>query len=160
MVKKRKVLVVFYSKTGNTRRIARIIARRIDGGIDEVIDLKKREGLFNLIIAIKDAAKNNVTRIKYKINPKGYKVIIIGSPIWAGRIAPAIRTYLIKNKDKIGKIALFMTSLSNKNKKALIDIERTSKKPIAVLHITKRDIKLKRDIEKINEFIKKLKYED
>jgi multimeric flavodoxin WrbA len=37
-----------------------------------------------------------------KKNPAGYDLVIFGSPIWAGNIAPAIRTYINQYGDSIG----------------------------------------------------------
>jgi flavodoxin len=45
----RKVLVVFYSKTGHTREIAQDIAKHLDADLEEITDQKKRTGLLGFI---------------------------------------------------------------------------------------------------------------
>ena len=44
-----------------------------------------------------------------KKSPVGYDLIIVGSPIWAGRPAPAITTYLKKNDVSGKKVAIFFS---------------------------------------------------
>lgn len=151
-----KALVVYYSRTGNTRKIGQEIAKKINADIDEIIDSKNRAGIWNWIFAGRDGMKKKLTQIKYSKNPEKYDLIIIGTPIWVS-MAPAVRTYLSKNKDKIKKIAFFITSGSGKAEKTLLDLISISKSPIAVLSIREKDVKSNNHTDKLNDFCKKIK---
>jgi flavodoxin len=43
-----KSLVVYYSRSGNTRFVAEQISEEIGADIEEIIDIKKRKGLLGL----------------------------------------------------------------------------------------------------------------
>ncbi|MCK4272271.1 flavodoxin family protein [bacterium] len=52
-----KSLVVFYSRTGNTRRVAEMIAQGLDAILQELVDKKSRKGPIALLRAGRDAIK-------------------------------------------------------------------------------------------------------
>jgi len=103
-----KSLVVYYSRTGNARFIAETIAAEVGADIEEVIDLKKRSGAFGFLSGGSDARRGKETKIAPTTkSPASYDLIIVGTPVWAGRPSPAIRTYLKKNDLSGKKVAVF-----------------------------------------------------
>lgn len=151
-----KKLVIFYSRTGNTKRIAEEIARKINADIDEVTDLKKRKGILNWILAGRDGMKRNLTKIRYSKDPGKYDLIIVGTPVWVN-MTPAIRTYLLENKNKIKKIAFFLTSGGDNKGKTFYEMEKISKKPVAVFSLREKKIKESHYANELNEFCSRLK---
>lgn len=151
-----KKLVLSYSRTGTTKKIAQEIAKKMNADLDEIIDLKNRSGFLNWFIAGKDGMKGNLTNIRYNKDPKKYDLIVIGTPIWVNMV-PAVRTYLIKNKDKIKKIAFFSTRGGEKIGKTFEEMEKLSKKPIAVFSLRTQEVKDGLYENKLNEFCKGLK---
>jgi len=151
-----KKLVVYYSLTGNTKNLAEIIAKSLNCDIEEIIDKKNRKGFLGFLKAGRDAFFKRITEIeKIKKEPKNYDIVIIGTPVWAGNITPAIRTYLLNNKDKIKKFAFFTTSgtsVSDKIVKTLEDI--LNKKCAAFLNISRKELKSKNFQNKIENFLK------
>ena len=72
-----------------------------------------------------DAIKEKDSRIRpISRDISKYKRVIIGSPIWAGRIPPPFRTFLKTHKLKNKTIYLFFTSGSGVIIKALEDIKK------------------------------------
>ena len=104
-----KTLVVFYSRDGNTRRAAEVIATILNADLDEIIDERKRKGVLGFLSAGYDATLGRTTNIKFTKNPSNYDLIIIGTPVWNGRVTPAVRTYILKNKDSMKEVAFFAT---------------------------------------------------
>jgi len=103
-----KSLVVYYSRTGNARFVAETIAAEIGADVEEVIDLKKRSGTFVLISSGFAALRGKETKIApTKKSLAGYDLVIVGTPVWAGRPTPAIRTFLKKNDLSGKKVAVF-----------------------------------------------------
>jgi flavodoxin len=109
-----KSLVVYYTRTGNAKFVAETIAAELGSDIEEVVDLKKRAGKIGWMTAGKDATQEKQTQIGPTTRvPQDYDLIILGTPIWAWKPTPAIRTYIAKN-DLSGKnVALFFTMDSN-----------------------------------------------
>jgi flavodoxin len=94
-----KTLVVYYSRTGNTKVVAEKVASELKAEIEEVIDLKNR----------KETQKS----------PIDFELIVVGTPVWNSRPASAIRTYLKKNDFSGKKVAVFCTNEGMGKEKAL-----------------------------------------
>jgi flavodoxin len=109
-----KSLVVYYSRTGAAKFVAETIAAELGSDIEEIVDLKSREGKLNYMGAAGDASRGKETKIG-PINrvPSDYDLIIIGTPIWAWSPTPAIRTYIKNNNFSGKKVALFFTYENN-----------------------------------------------
>lgn len=91
----KKVLIAYYSRTGHSQKIADYLAKEIKADVEIISDLTSRKGFFPLIKACRDAIKSNDTVIgSLGYDPSKYKQIVLVAPIWAGRIPPALRTYV------------------------------------------------------------------
>ena len=109
-----KSLVVYYSRTGNAKFVAETIAAELGSDIEEVVDLKSREGKLGWISAGGDASRGKQTNIAPTTkDPSGYDLIVVGTPVWAWSPSAAIRTYLSRNNLSGKKVALFLTMDSN-----------------------------------------------
>ena len=109
-----KSLVVYYTRTGNAKFVAETIAAELGSDIEEIVDLKKRAGKLGWMMAGKDASQEKQTQIGPTIRvPQDYDLIVLGTPVWAWKPTPAIRTYIAKNDLSGKKVALFFTMDSN-----------------------------------------------
>ncbi len=112
-----KTLVIYYSRTGNTRLVAQEIVTTLRTDIEELSEYTNRLGLIGWLKSGRDAFMKRKTRLKpLKKNPGEYDLLIIGTPIWAGNMSPAIRTYISDNNLSDKKIALFCTADGNNGK--------------------------------------------
>ena len=118
-----KALVVYYSRTGQTKFVAEIIAAELKADIEEIVDLKNRKGLLGFLKAGYEATAKKETQIgEMRKSPSNYDLIVVGTPVWNSRPASAIRTYLQRNDLSQKKVAVFCTKDSEGPEKAL---ERT-----------------------------------
>jgi flavodoxin len=109
-----KTLVIYYTRTGHAKFMAETIAAELGADIEEVIDLKNRQGKLAFLPAGRDAMRGKETEIaQTKRTTTDYDLIIIGQPVWAGNPTPAIRTYLNKNDMSGKKVALFFSDSSD-----------------------------------------------
>jgi flavodoxin len=132
-----KALVVYYSRTGNAKFVAETIAANIGADTEEIVDLKKRGGPIGFITGGKDATQGKETEIApTKRNPKDYDLIVLGTPVWASSLTPAIRTYINHNDLAGKKVALFFTA-GKENQKAIDKTKAllTNSQIIAVLSL-------------------------
>jgi len=110
-----KIGIVYYSRTGNTKKAAKILEERFKKEKAEVdlikIEHVKRPGFFT---AGRASAKQQDLPIKNTdFDMKKYDFIIAGSPTWAGSPSPFITTFLKKAENIKGKnIAIFGTGMS------------------------------------------------
>jgi flavodoxin len=103
-----KTLVVYYTRTGNSKFAAETIAAELGADIEEVVDLKKRQGRLAYMSCGRDAMSGKETEIApTQRNPADYDLIILVQPVWAFSPTPAIRTYANKNDLSGKKVALF-----------------------------------------------------
>jgi Flavodoxins len=111
-----KTLVIYYSYTGNAKKIAEDLAKKESADILEVKE-KNTRSKFNAYVFGSFAAmrQKQVQLQPFNSDFSKYDKLIIVMPIWAGHPAPAmsnIINLLPKNK----KIALIMTSGSGNSK--------------------------------------------
>ena len=90
-----KTLVIYYSRTGTTRTVAKQITQKLNCDSEEIIDEKNRKGVLGFLLASRDTILNKLTTIK-KINSalSAYDLIIIGGPVWVGNMSVPIRTFI------------------------------------------------------------------
>ncbi|MCC7571827.1 MAG: hypothetical protein KO464_00365 [Candidatus Methanofastidiosum sp.] len=153
-----KTLVVYYSRSGNTKKLAEEISDKMVCDLEEIIDIKNRKGIIGWLKSVRDAHSKKLTTIgETKKDPSRYDVVAIGTPVWAALMAPAVRTYINENKGKFKKVAFFCTCGSSGDVKTFGDMEDyIGITPLSKFTITGKDLKSNRD-EKIKEFIKRLK---
>jgi len=124
-----KVGIVYYSRTGNTKKIAKTIEEKLKNENAEVdlIEIKheKRPGFFkagSAAIRDKDMSIRNTD-----FNLEKYDFIITGTPTWGGRPSPYIKSYLKKAENIKGKKgAVFITGAGkiDSNKKVFSYIKK------------------------------------
>jgi flavodoxin len=149
-----KTLIVYYSRTGTTKKAAEAIAKTLKAGIEEIVDMKKRSGWQNYLSSGRDALRKKLTEIRpIKNNPKNYDMIILGTPIWAGRMAPAVRTYISQNKKAFKRVAFFCTMGGSGDKSAFKDMQESAgKKPEATLTLMTKEVANNDFSEKLGRF--------
>lgn len=153
-----KVLVVYYSKTGNTKMISNEISKRLNADVEEVVDVKDRKGYLNLLKSITETISEKESKIHdLKYDPEDYDLVIIGTPVWASRIAPPIITFLKNNRTRFNNVAFFYTQTGASKNLAFEQMEKFSEAfPINTLSIFSKDIDKGFHIAKIEKFISNL----
>lgn len=154
-----KTLVVFYSRTGTTKKVGEGIANRLNCDSEEIIDLRNRKGIFGYIFAGRDAIKKKLTDIQeISKDVSKYELVIIGTPNWGGSICPAVRTFLEKNKINIKKAGFFCTMGGDNPGKIFIQMEEIiNKKPIGTLALRSKEVHENNYYDKINQFVNVLR---
>jgi flavodoxin len=153
-----KSLVVFYTRSGTTKKVGEAISRVLECNIEEIVDTANRKGLFGWLRSGRDATRKRLTTIlPTKLNPADYDIVIMGTPNWGALPAPAIRTYIEQNKSKFKKIAFFATSGGSNNEGTFKELALIcGKSPHNVLGLRQKEVKRGDITEKINQFIAKL----
>lgn len=156
-----KILVVFYSRSGRTKKAAEAISDILKCDKEEIFDTKSREAILGFLSAGADANLRRLTAIKeIKNNPSLYDLVIIGTPIWSSNISTPIRTYLSLYKEDFKKVAFFCTRLGSDSKKVFDGMKNLSQKtPLALLELTSREVVREQYMQKVKEFVKNLKEE-
>lgn len=150
-----KILVTYFSRTGNTKKVGKKIAKKLNADKDEIKDNKKRSGPIGFIKSGKEAMSKTIVAIHHSKDPSKYDLVIIGTPVWAGNMSSPVRSYISKHKDKFNKVAFFCTTGAIGIEKCLNKMqELAEKKPISTLGLTTKELD---NQEKIKRFAKELK---
>ncbi len=151
-------LIVYYSKTGVTRRAAIDVSRMLGSDVEEIIDIKDRGGLAGWLTGGGDSFLKKLTEIKRpKKDPSKYSLVIIGTPVWSFTVTPAIRTYITKKCRRLRKVAFFCTHGGAPGNTFKTMKELCGKKPVAILGLTAKDMQSGESFDKIKKFVSKIR---
>ena len=154
-----KVLIVYYSRSGQTRNIAEVIAKKLGAELEEIVDHRNRKGLLGFFTSGNEAHLKKVIPIeRLKNEPAQYDLIIVGTPIWAGNLSTPIRSFLMEYRVQITKLAFYTICLGSDPQNVFLEAEEiVSQKPIALMNISYRNIKKQNHLEMVDTFVKNIK---
>lgn len=133
------VLVAFYSMSGHTRAVTEEVRDALRADADEITEPRPRRGLIGSARAMIDTTLRRFPRILApRRDPTDYDTLVIGGPIWSGRMAAPVRTYAARYARDARQIAFFCTEESRGARDAFEDLERLcSRVPLVTLAIDK-----------------------
>ncbi|MGZ9098719.1 MAG: flavodoxin family protein [Brevundimonas sp.] len=105
-----KVLVVFYSRSGTTAAAARQLAGRLEADVDEIRPIRPYSGVAGFLRCIFEATRRDRPEITTGRNPADYRMVVLGSPVWAGCLASPMRSYLSAHHCHLPATSAFCTS--------------------------------------------------
>lgn len=149
-----KVLIAYYSRTGTTEKVVKMIENEINADVERIDDDNKYKGAIGYMKGGLNAASGRMTEIKPTVkNPLKYDLTVIATPVWASRPAPGVMSYIHENKKNFTKIAGIATCKGSGGEKTLDEISnKTGKTLKAGLVLTSADIAGDLN-KKINSFI-------
>ena len=107
-----KMLVLYYSQTGNTKAVAEEIATKLGADIEEITMVNPYDTGFQATInrCLQDREQGIIPDIQpVKANVADYDVIFLGFPVWFGTYAPPVQKFLLGADLSGKKIVPFCT---------------------------------------------------
>jgi flavodoxin len=88
------LLIVYYSREGSTRQIARGLAHATGGTLRELVDSRRMEngGMFRTVLATLLGLETTLVHPNYTVEP--YEQVVIMTPVWISRPTPAVMTFI------------------------------------------------------------------
>lgn len=158
-----KMLVVYYSQTSNTQKVAAEIATRLNIDLAEIVPLEPYDGDFKATI---DRGKKELDEGIFPeiqpltVNVADYDIIFIGYPIWFGTYAPPVITFL-NQVDLSGKtIVPFCTFGSGGLESSMKDLREAEPKATIMDGYGVRAARLDAMPQEIDQFLKAGKFLD
>jgi len=145
-LKSKKVLVVYFSRSGNTRELANQIQKNVGGDVIEIQTVDPYPRDYDAVVkqAKQEIESGYKPALKTKIeNIRSYDVIFVGSPNWWNTIAPPVTTFLSEH-DLSGKTVVpFITHHGSGKGQSVTDIAKLSPKSTILdgIAIWGRDVK-------------------
>jgi flavodoxin len=94
----KKILVAFFSRTGNTRQVADHIHNIVGGDVFEIQSAEPYPDAYNAVVARAkselDSGYKAVLKTKVQ-NIESYDVVFVGYPAWWGTFPAPVRTFLL-----------------------------------------------------------------
>ena len=138
-----KTLVVYYSRTGNSRKIASELAEALDAEVEELRERANRQGPKGYMLAGRDALRKRPAELlPLKHNPADYDLLVVGGPCWAFTMCTPTRTYVLQHKENFKKTAIFATAQDTGSARRAVDatVRAVEMAPVATMAITDSEI--------------------
>lgn len=100
-------LVVFYSYTGTSRKLAQLLAAQQGWPLGEVIELQSRAGGSGSWRCVLDSLLRREPPISYSgPDPSRFDLVVLVSPIWLYRLAGPMRTFVGSRAEVLERVAV------------------------------------------------------
>ena len=157
------ILCVYYSRTGKTKRLMEDISAALDCELAEISDRVERQGALGWLRCGLDAMRKRtraINRIQTKRPLADYGLVILGTPVWAGRCSSVMRGFLKRRGYELGDVAYVITHASEEPYRAVFDqmdkylqtphVEDVSLCPGSAGYVFWRDLFLKTVADRMN----------
>ena len=135
-----KSLVVYYSRTDTTRKLAEKIAGEINADIEEIKPKVNYQGKIGYVRGGKDAMSEKIIDLEeLKYDPQDYDVVYVGEPVWASKAANPLISYL--SKYNFTNVKFFLTAGKSGFESSFKQMEKYSTKPLKTLALTTKEVK-------------------
>lgn len=119
-----RILCVYYSRTGATERAAREISTTLNCECVELTDRVGRDGAFGWLRCGLDAVKKRTAPpelLKTEHPLADYRLVILCTPVWAGRCASVMRAFLQRRGGELRNVAYVITHNSDRPYREVFD---------------------------------------
>lgn len=137
-----KALVVYFSRSGYTRRLAEAVAAALAADVEPIVDPTNRSGVGGYLRSLLEALRRQAAPIERTgRDPGAYELVAIATPVWAGTVSSPVRAYLMENRARLPDVAFLCTMGGRGEAGAFAEMARLAgKQPRAVCALTDRQI--------------------
>ena len=118
------VLCIYYSRTGKTRQAMEEVAEALDAELVKITDGQDRRGFKGFMLSGMEAMRKSTRPLKPFVTEKDleeYRLVIIGTPVWAGRCSSVVRALLKRRGLEMKRVAYLLTRDSDKRYEEVYD---------------------------------------
>lgn len=150
----KKILVVYYSRSGFTGKVASRIARDCHADVLAIKDVRGRGGMLGYVRSCLEAALHWGSAIRDVALHGDYELVVIGTPIWFWNMSSPVRTFIGRHRTAFKQLAFFCTCGGSGSEKVFEDMQTLSGGH-AVATLSLRDKEIQRDMggDKLVEFV-------
>jgi flavodoxin len=144
-----KTLIIYYSFSGNNEFLARELQKRLDCDLQKIVELKKRKSL-DILLDLIFKRKSKIEKSNFDLQEYGQAILI--APIWAGKIATPLRSFIEMEKDNFKEYSFITvcTGPDGQDEKITDELVRLmEKEPKAVMQLKINDLLLPERKDKV-----------
>ncbi|SFS13943.1 Flavodoxin [Dyella sp. OK004] len=152
------ILVVYYSRSGTTRQVAKQLAEKLGADLLAVQDIQSRRGLSGYLRSALEVMGRSLPAIEPTCTPLSrYDLIVLGTPVWMGRLSSPMRRFLNDHAPQMRKAAFFTTMGGKDARRAFADMqELLNHPPVATLALTHGQVLHDQCLAPIHDFASEL----
>lgn len=137
-----RILIVYFSRTGYTQRVAESLAQMLDAQLEPITEPRSRRGFFGYIRSAREAMRRrDVDLAALAADPGDFDLVLIGTPVWASHPSSPARTLAMRWQGRVKRVALFCTLGGSGAEAALADLQLAlGQAPVATLALTDREL--------------------
>lgn len=136
-----KILVAYYSRSNITQGLAEEIASKVGADIEQIIPKVNYNGKLGYARGGKDGMSEKIIDLEtLKYDPADYDLVYLGVPVWAGKAANPMISYIKQNEGSFKDVKFFVTAKSSGFESAFSQMEKyVGKAPLKTLALKSRD---------------------
>ena len=149
------VLVAYYSRTNVTKKLAEAIAGELDCDIEEIKSKVKYDGKIGYARGGKDAIREKIINLEpLDHDPSDYDLVYLGVPVWAGKAANPMISYIKQNEGAFKDVKFFVTAGGSGFEGTFEQMEKyVGKAPLKTLALTTKEVKRDEFKDQLNSFL-------
>jgi len=135
-------LVVYFSRTGTTRKVADTIARSLGADVEAIHERRGRLGLRGYLRSAFDATLSRWVPIAAVArDPTRYDLVIVGTPVWGWSLSAPVRAFLSSHARRLPRVAFFATEGGGGDQRVFEQMAQVvAVDPVATLALRQRDV--------------------
>ena len=138
-----RALVVCYSLTGHTQRVADAVAARLGATLEPIRETRPRAGVAGYLRAGWEALRKRPAGIVPATHDPGdYDLVVVGTPVWAGNMSSPVRAYIDAHAGRLRHVAFFCTQGGSGGERVCSSMASLcGADPVATLVVTERQLR-------------------
>jgi Flavodoxin-like fold len=135
-------LVVFHSRSGHTRRVAKALAEGLNADLDEIVVHQRRDGPLGYARCALEAMAGCAASVRAtQHDPSQYERVVIGTPIWFWSLSSPVRAWVQSHHLGNARLAFFCTMGGSGAERAFEQLESVcGRSPQATLALTEAQL--------------------
>ena len=118
------VLCIYYSRTGKTKQAMEEVAAALNAELVEITDGQDRSGFKGFMLSGMEAMRKATRPLQPFTTERpmeDYRLVILGTPVWAGRCSSVIRALLKRRGLEMKRVAYLLTRDSDTRYEEIYD---------------------------------------
>ena len=118
------VLCIYYSRTGKTKKAMEEIAAALDAELVAITDGQDRTGFKGFMLSGMEAMRKSTRPLQPFTTERAledYRVVVVGTPVWAGRCSSVVRALLKRRGLEMKNVAYVITRDSERRYEEIYD---------------------------------------
>ncbi|WP_411881885.1 flavodoxin family protein [Polaromonas sp. YR568] len=136
------ILIVCYSNTGTSRRVADLLASQFKWPRGEVRESRSRAGAAGMLRCVADSLFKRHPAISYVgPDPRSFGTVVLIAPIWAAELAGPMRSFVRDHAPSLQRVAVVSVMGGNGATNAFAEVDRIlGRPPILSTSFTAREV--------------------